>query len=97
MPGVIEYRVGKSADLFSFKLAQIKALGGLNLVVILVDIPKVCGITTCTTSIGSLDTFHPKLCRNWMREELSGVLVSCVWEIEAWGSEEGGFSFWWFQ
>ena len=40
MSGVIEYRVGKSADLLSFKLAQIKALGGLNLVVILVDIPE---------------------------------------------------------
>ena len=40
MPRVIEYRVGESADLFSFKLAQIKALGGLNLIVILVDIPE---------------------------------------------------------
>ena len=29
-----------------------------------------------------------------MREELSGVLVSCVWEIEGRGSEEGAFSFW---
>lgn len=40
MTGVIEYRVGKSADLFSFKLAQIKALGGLDRIVILVDVPE---------------------------------------------------------
>ena len=74
MTGVIEHRVGESANLFSFKLAQIKALGGLNLVVILVDIPE--GLRDY--DLHHLDWFTGYLPSKALQKLDAGRIVRCV-------------------
>ena len=74
LTGVVKYRVGKPADLFSFEFAQVKALGGLNLVVILVDIPE--GLRD--HDLYHLDWFAGNLPSKTLQKLDAGRIVRCV-------------------